>query len=463
MIGLSSRLALSRLSDNRSGLDALAVLAFAVTSWLALTVASGTSMFVARAANPPEPFVEAAGKVDFPQSTANLASMYPSLAAIACAILVIPILTLGGAAARLGASGRARRLAALRLIGMTGGEVILMSVIESLVLAAIGIAIGAGLWLATLPAWSAVSFLGEPLRASEMLMPAWVALAVIGTILLLVALSTIIGLQRVRISPLGVARRESTRALTWWRVSILVGAIAAFLFVARSFNLRSSDIAGFVIIGGVLAGAVFAVNLVGPFVIQLVARPLARTSNPSRLVAMRRLVTDPKGAWRNVSAVSLLGVIAAFMLAVPGDFEDMPEIFAIQFADIRTGAIITLTIGLLLAATSTLINQASATVDRGEQTIALTRMGTPRSVFTKARIAQVVVPMVTTLAISIPLGLLLAMPFMTQMSASAGSPLKATASIGAIVGAGIAMSIAAALACSPIESRILAADYRPND
>ncbi|OKL55022.1 hypothetical protein BSZ39_01210 [Bowdeniella nasicola] len=463
MLSLSSRLAISRLTDNRSGLDALAVLAFVVTSWLALTVAGGTTMFIERAANPPQPFLDAAEGSELPMSVAQQASMYPALATIACALLVIPIFTLGGGAARLGASGRARRLASLRLIGMTGGEVVLMSVIESVVLSTLGALIGVGLWLISLPAWSAVNFLGEPLHAGEMLMPVWLAIAVIAAIVLLAALSTLIGLQRVRISPLGVAKRESARGVTIWRVVAFLATVAGFFVIAQGFQIRTASLVGFMIIGGFIAAVVFGMNLIGPFIIQLVARPLTRTSNPSFLLAMRRLIADPKAAWRNVSAVALLGIIAAFTVAVPADLGVNDELIAIQFRDMRTGAIITLAIGMLLAATSTLINQASATVDRAEQTIALTRMGSPFKVFTSARVSQVLLPMITTLAISIPVGLLLASPFITQVSSLASSMTTTALTVAGFVGAGIALSLIAALACSPIERRILAADYRPND
>lgn len=460
MIALSSRLAMSRLTENRSGLDGLALIAFVVTSWLALTVAGGTWMFFTRGNNPPQAFLDAAAQTDTPLSPVALASMYPSLAVIACAILVVPILSLGGAAARLGASGRARRLASLRLIGMTGGEVILMSVIESLVLAALGFVIGAVLWAVSLPLWTAVGFMATPIEASEMVLPWWGIVGLALIILVLAALSTIIGLQRVRISPLGVARRESTRKLTLWRMIVAAVAVGLFYWFTRGFNIMGASIGVFIAMGAFLALVVATVNLVGPLVIQLAARPFAQTSNPGQLLAMRRLIADPKAAWRNVAAVALLGLIAAFTISVPRELSEGEAVFMIQFADIRTGAMITIAIGLVLAATSTLINQASATVDRADQTIALTRMGTQRHVFTQARIGQVLLPMMVTLAVSIPTGLVLALPMMTQM---ADLSVSSFAMIIGVIVAGVVLAVGAALACSPIESRILATDYRPND
>lgn len=458
MISLSTRLALSRLRHNRSGLDVLAVLAFAVTSWLALTVAGGTYMFVQRSNDLPAPFV-AAG-TDFGPRPADFAEMYIFAATIACAILVVPILTLGGAAARLGASGRARRLSALRLIGMTSSEVTIMSVIEIIVLAALGALAGVLVWLASLPAWTAVSFHAQHLSPTEMLMPWPVAIAVLVAILLLAALSCLVGLQHVRISPLGVAHRHTAPALKAWRLAALGAGAIAFVLISRTFNLRTADLGAFLVVGGFLAVVVLGVNLVGPWVIQLLARPLTRTSNPATLLSMRRLAAAPKSAWRNVSGLALLGLITAFTIVMPANFGDSEPLFQIQFADMRTGAIITLAIGLVLSATSTLINQASATVDRAAQTIALSRIGTTTRVFAGARLRQVLLPMLATLAISIPAGLLLSMPFLTEAADISATNL---ALLGAVLLTGIALTVVAAIACGPIETRILNHAHRRND
>lgn len=460
MIALSSRLALSRIKTNRSGLDVLAVIAFAVTTLLALTVAGGTTMFVSRMQNPPAALEALTAQSPYPTSAADVAGLYVDLAVIACAILVVPILSLGGGAARLGASGRAKRLASLRLIGMTGAEVTLMSVIESLVLTLAGAVLGGLVFALTLPIWQFVSFHGENLSPREMLGPWWLNLAVLAVILILSAISTIIGLSRVVISPLGVARRETPKALQFWRFIVFVGAIAVFLVAVQNFNVFSSQIFAFLMIGGLLAFVLFALSLVGPWVIQLAARPFLHTSNAATLLASRRLMAQPRDAWRNVGGLAFIGFISAFTVTVPQVPDD--PVFNLQLEDIGMGTLLTLIIGLLVAATSTLINQAAFTVDRADQTVALTRMGTPRRVFDGARFRQVLIPLVTTLGISVPLGIYLIRTFLN------GTPELATASSGGgtlavIIGLGVALCLGAAAASRPIESKILTSDYRRND
>lgn len=463
MIGLSSRLALSRLTTNRSGLDALSVLAFAVTSWLSLTVAGGTWMFVERAAHPPEEFAKFIAVATPGESPNDIARYYVFLAIIACSVLIIPILTLGGAAARLGASGRSRRLAALRLLGMTGTEVVLMSMIETVVLSVLGILIGALLFAVTLPAWSLVSFQLVPIEPSEMVMPLWLAFLVAGVIVILAALSTLVGLRRVRISPLGVARRTTAPKLAGWRVVALVIAAGLFLLVTQDFDFLNSDLMGILIPALFIALLLLAISVVGPFVIQLGSRPLARTSNPATLIAARRLTSSPKAAWRNVAAIAVVALIATWCTIVTASALPTDDVGSLSVRDVHTGTLITLAIGFVLAGSSTLINQASLAVDQSEQLIALARIGTPRRIFGRARMIQVVYPIILTFALAIPVGALMSYPFTTY----SGEPMSLTfepfVDLAIIIAVGVALTLLAACACRPIESKILTADYRPND
>ena len=107
---LAPRLAAERLRGARGGaaLDLLAVIAFAVSAFLVLTVAGGTWMFVQRAENPPE---QVRALLDSVPGSDEVLVAYVMLAAIACALLVAPVLNLGAGAARLGARGRAGRAA----------------------------------------------------------------------------------------------------------------------------------------------------------------------------------------------------------------------------------------------------------------------------------------------------------------------------------------------------------------
>lgn len=462
---LAPRLAAARLKGGRGGavLDVFAVVAFTVAALLALTVAGGTWMFLdwhwhgnpGMAANLGVPIAD----------VEPLTQTYVVLAAVACALVVVPILGLGGGAARLGARGRATRLASLRLVGMTGGEVVAISVVETIVQAVVGMALGTVLWLVSLPAWGLVTFQTVHLTPAAMRGPWWLWLAVWGVLLLLAVVSTIVGLRRVRISPLGVAARQTPPALKAWRVVLFL--VVAALVVVVMQNATATSFQAVLVLTAVVAGFIgvlmLVINLVGPWVIQLIARMRSRTGSVPMLLAARRLADDPKGAWRNVSALALLGFLGAFAVMMPADgdaFADEDPQVAMMMTDLRTGVLVTLAIGFVVGAVSTLIAQSAGVVDRAEEARSLDRMGMPRETFAQMRRRQVLLPLVVTLTVSVGLGLVLAAPFVPlMMQTGPASPLL----LVAVVAFGIGLTLLAAEACRPVQSAILEQAARRND
>ncbi|SDE10465.1 FtsX-like permease family protein [Auraticoccus monumenti] len=460
-VTLAPRLAIARLRGARGGavLDVLAVAAFTVSAFLALTVAGGTWMFVQRWQHPTAATL-AAFDLDAP-AAARVLEGYVILAAVACALLVVPVLNLGAAAARLGARGRARRLASLRLIGMTGPEVVTMSVIETLVQAAAGTALGSVLWTISLPAWQVVTFQEQPVAAGELLLPWWVVLALVAALLSLGALSAAVGLRRVHISPLGVALQQTPRSLRLWRLGAFALALTAFAVFSRFFRVGTLELGIYVFFAAMVLLVVGAVNLVGPWILQLLARPFARTASVPRLIAMRRIVDDPRGAWRNVSAVALLGTVSAYAAIVPTDpaalGDDPRDLTAVT--DLRTGVLIALAVGLVVAAVSTLVNQAATVVDRAEESVAMDRAGVPRPVLDAVRRYHVLAPLVFTLAVSVGVGFLLVTPFTGMFGIQASGVLLVLLTV--VVG--LLLTLGVAEACRPLQRAVLAQTSRRND
>ena len=64
---------------------------------------------------------------DDPSSLDGMASFYVMLAYFAATLLIVPIISMGAAAARLGMSRRERDLAVLRLVGLAPGKTKLAS------------------------------------------------------------------------------------------------------------------------------------------------------------------------------------------------------------------------------------------------------------------------------------------------------------------------------------------------
>ncbi|MFI6478999.1 FtsX-like permease family protein [Nonomuraea sp. NPDC050663] len=231
---------------------------------------------------------------------------YQMLALIGSVLMVVPLLVFGGAAARLTVARRDQRLAALRLIGATPGQVAGMTVAEAVMVAFAGAAAGTLLYGLASPLLSRIPMQGGAWFVTDLLPPPWVMGLVLLAVPLLVGLSAVVGLRRVVVSPLGVAKRETPPAMRFVRVIALIVALVMVPMVSRA-----TSVTVIVIVVGL---AFLAINLAGPWVVGLIGRITAkRARRAHQLLAGRRLVDDPRAAWRTVSGVALTGFVAGFL------------------------------------------------------------------------------------------------------------------------------------------------------
>ncbi|KAB2386279.1 FtsX-like permease family protein [Actinomadura montaniterrae] len=248
---------------------------------------------------------------------AAFAGVYQALVAIASVLMAVPLLVFGGAAARLTVARRDRRLAALRLVGATPGQVVAITTAEAVITAAAGALAGTVLYAAAIPALTRITIAGGGWYASDLWPGLPVVAAVLAAVPVLVGASAVAGLRRVVVGPLGVARRETPPAMRAVRVLLLAAVMAAF--AGASGGLTGLGRLGLVIMLVFLMLAFLAINLAGPWVVALIGRitvALART--PARLLAGRRLVDDPRSAWRTVAGVALTGFVAGFLALLGG-------------------------------------------------------------------------------------------------------------------------------------------------
>ncbi|MGP3963395.1 FtsX-like permease family protein [Nonomuraea sp. 3N208] len=234
------------------------------------------------------------------------AKLYQTLAVIASVLMVVPLLIFGGAAARLTVARRDQRLATLRLVGATPGQVVGMTVAEAVIVALAGALAGTVAYALAAPLLARIEMQGGPWFAADVFPNPLVMAAVLVAVPLLVGLSAVAGLRRVVVSPLGVAKRETPPAMRFVRVIALLAVLA----VIPQLSMNT----GIAIIGVALALAFLGVNLVGPWVVGMIGRITAGLARgPVRLLAGRRLVDDPRSAWRTVSGVALTGFVAGFL------------------------------------------------------------------------------------------------------------------------------------------------------
>ncbi len=368
----------------------LAVVAFMTATGALLTVLGGLHAFAGRPDN----------------------EIYLLLAQTASIILAVPVLTLGAAAARLAVSRRDERLAALRLAGATTGQVSVMTVVDAGVQALAGAVLGVGLYLAALPGVALLRFQGRTFTWSEL----WVGgpvllLGVLGVVVLAVV-SAVLGLAKVAISPLGVARRTTPKRLTWLRLVVAVVVLVAWAPIFRA-SMAAMQLTGLLI---VLSLCIGVLNLVGPLVLSVIGRLSARRARTvPGLLAARRLVDDPKSAWRSVAGVSLATFVAGLLSVAPGlagaaqsDGSD-PE-GVLLGADLLTGAIVTVVIAALVAAVSSGVTQAARILDHREQYTMLHLIGTEVRVLERARLAETWLPLLASVGIAAGCALVIAAP-----------------------------------------------------
>ncbi len=223
--------------------------------------------------------------------------------------LLLPVLILIATASRLSAARREERCAAMRLVGATPRQISVVSAVEAVVAAVAGVAVGFALFFAFRPLLYHVPFTGAPLAAGDLSLR-WtdIVLAVIGVPVAAVV-SARLALRRVRISPLGVQRRASSRLPRIARIIPLLAGIAVLAYFDAAGKPGAVGgqllelLAGFVLL---IVGLVLA----GPWFTTAGARLMAsRASRPATLIAGRRLLDNPKAAFRFIGGL----VIALFV------------------------------------------------------------------------------------------------------------------------------------------------------
>jgi hypothetical protein len=183
--------------------------------------------------------------------------------------------------------------------------------VDAVVTASAGVAIGVLAFLAIRPLLESISFSGVRFFGYTVTPTLWGYLAMVVLVPLLAALSSLVSLRRVWITPLGVSRRTTPRPPGWWRVLPIFAGIPLFIAPVVS-NPGNPDPAPvffglFLIMAGLVLG--------GSWLTMQISRVLARMARgPSTLLAARRLSDNPKGAFRT-SAGLVLAVFAGSLVA----------------------------------------------------------------------------------------------------------------------------------------------------
>jgi len=246
------------------------------------------------------------------QNTAGSGSILEFILAAGAVALLLPILILIATASRLSSARREERFAAMRLIGATPRQITTVAAVEASVAAIAGVAVGFVVFFLVRPLLYHVAFTGAPLATGDLSINVIdIALVALGVPVAAI-ISARLALRKVQASPLGVQRKGSTRAPRLIRVVPLLSGIsllAYFAAVGKPGTVGSQLLellAGFVLL---IVGLVVA----GPWITTSGSRLMAtRARRATTLLAGRRLLDDPKAAFRFVTGL----VVALFVASV---------------------------------------------------------------------------------------------------------------------------------------------------
>ena len=354
----------------------LSVLAFAIVSSIATITASGTYMFYQRYHHP---YGNLADALELDPSFAIIPQTYLSLAFFACILIVIPACNLASQAALVTAQSQHYRLAVLRLIGLNRRQVNVMGACEVLVQAVTGIVLGQVLALLCAPLFTGLSFQSMPVSIDEVYMR-WYFYPLIDAILVAFTLvATFVGLIQVSISPLGVVRRSAAKRLRAWRLLVLIAVLAVTYLLPR-FTDEKSTLNQLFFSCAVVALLMLTNDIAGPFILQLLARPLVRIPSVTVSWAFRNVLHNPRTVWRRISGISFLIFLAAFvgfMRFAPGDdlSQAAQSVTEALKPDLNLGLLLVIVITCIINSVSVMISQIAAEFSREQNIRALHRMG----------------------------------------------------------------------------------------
>lgn len=372
----------------------LTVIAFASVTALLLIVVGGINGFQLRAAA---------------QDASQNAQSYVMFAYIAGALLLVPLLTMGGAAARLVVARRDERLARLRLVGATTSQITALSALDAAGQAVVGTVVGIGGYFALIPLIGLVPFEGAGFTFAELWVGVALLLGIAAGVVVVGVLSALLGLQRVVVSPLGVASRQSSPALK--AIRLVSVAVALVVMIAATKTQAASIM--FIVVALVIG--IGTLNIVGPFIMGVVGQFVASGAKTApTLLAARRIIDDPKTAWRSVGGVALATFIAgltAIMALFSSGSTSNPEDAAF-LTDVSTGGYLTLAIAGVLAAISTGVTQAGRVISQRDQYQFLHLAGADVSDLERARIKETTIPMIAAIGSALALSALFLVPIL---------------------------------------------------
>lgn len=236
---------------------------------------------------------------------------YKAIALIGAVATLVPVLLLIAIVTDLGASQRAERFAALRLIGATPRRVAAVAAWETGAVAGVGALAGIALYFAAVPLAARIKVGAGRFYNDDLLVsPGRIA----GIAVVTVACAAAVAWRRTLhtdVGPLGQSREPAERpprAAALLPLALGLGCLGCAVASARSGARPSTPL---IVVGFLLT----ALGLIaaGPFVTRQLARVgMRRAGKASTVIAFNRIARFPKASFRTVSGMA----VAAYTVTV---------------------------------------------------------------------------------------------------------------------------------------------------
>jgi hypothetical protein len=166
------------------------------------------------------------------------------------------------------------------------------------------------------------------------------------------------------------------------------------------------------------------------------------------LLAGRRLLDDPKGAFRPLAGLTLAVFVAGFLAPLTSSLGGEATGADLVLAqDLQRGTLVVLVGTFVIAATATGTTAAARILDHRRPLRLLRLAGTPLAVLDAARRAETVRPLLVLGGIGLAMGLVCASPFAVASDAFAPSGLLL---LGVVVVLGVLLVAGASAASRPL-------------
>lgn len=258
------------------------------------------------------------GNGSTPIASFRTESLPPNWQPILILILVLavvgalaPVAVFVATATRMAAARREQRLAALRLVGATPGQVARLGVVEALLYTAIGAPAGVALFFLARPWVALIPLSGATWWPDSIVPPIDQAFLLLVVIQAVGASAALIGMRRLSVSPLGVQQRVTPPPPKAWRIVPTLAGVVVLLADIVMFRGSSSP-APVVVMGTSFAVIIGGIAFAGPWLTVVVGRILGRVARgPATLLAARRLADDPRGSFGAIAGVIMAVFVAS--------------------------------------------------------------------------------------------------------------------------------------------------------